>query len=307
MRDGILILGAGGFLGDALSQRLIGENRKIHRLLRTPSPLLGTLDTIHLGDLGDISLMQNVLSKCDTVFHLASSTTPGSSARKPSLEADLNLLPTLRLLETMQDFPGTRVIFVSSGGTIYGNPEAITVKEIAPLAPLSYHGAGKIALETFMRTFSHISGNSVTVLRPSNLYGPDQKLRSGFGLIRTMLEHVRRGSLMEIWGNGESVRDFLYIDDMVEACCLALADPSVGYRAFNVGVGNGHSINQVRALVEQVSGKTLATIHHPQRTVDVRHVVLDYSKINADLGWTPKVSLTEGIHHTWQWLQSHQQ
>lgn len=304
MRDGILILGAGGFLGSALARRLLNDGHTVHRLLRKPAPALGRQDIVHVGSLDDSALVSDILPHCGTVFHLASSTTPGSSARRPALEAELNLLPTLRLLEAMRDSPATRLVFISSGGTLYGNPETASVTETAPLATLSYHGAGKLAIETFLHAFHHLSGQGVTVLRPSNLYGPGQTLRNGFGLIRTMLEHARRGSAMEIWGDGESVRDFLYIEDMVDACCRVLANDMESWRVFNVGAGEGHSINQIRQLVEDVTQMPVPAIYRPPRPCDVRRIVLDCSKLRSDLGWAPIVPLTEGIRRTWQWLES---
>ena len=304
MSDGILILGAGGFLGSALARRLSRDGCRVYRLMKQPAPPFGKNDSVHTGDLSDVALMREMLTRCNTVFHLASATTPGSSARQPSLEAEFNLLPTLRFLDVMQDFPGRRLIFVSSGGTLYGNPEIEPAPETHRTTALSYHGAGKIALESFMLTFSRLSGTGLTVLRPSNLYGPAQSLKSGFGLVRTMLQHIKQGTPMEIWGDGETVRDFLYIDDMVEACCQARAKGDAVGEVFNVGAGTGHSINQIRRLAEKITGRPLDVVYQPQRQVDVTHIVLDCSKIRSNLGWSPAVPLTEGLALTWQWLQS---
>jgi UDP-glucose 4-epimerase len=307
MSDGILIIGAGGFLGSALSRRLLGQGRSIHRLLRAPAPSLGKGDTVHVGDLNDIDLIRTILPMCNTIFHLGSATTPGSSANRPSMEAELNLLPTMHLLEALHDFPLKRLIFTSSGGTLYGNPKTATVAETAALSPLSYHGAGKLATEAFLRTFHNLTGLSVTVLRPSNLYGPGQSLREGFGLIRTILENARCGSPINIWGDGESVRDFLYIDDMVNACCRVLSNHHSAWQVFNVGSGEGHSINQIRQMVEEVTGIQIPAIYHSPRPGDVRRFVLDCSTIRYELGWNPVVPLSDGIHHTWRWLESSSQ
>ena len=304
MSDGILILGAGGFLAGALARRLAGEGCRVYRVMRQPAPPFGENDSVHTGDLADVPLMRDLLARCGTVFHLASATTPGSSARQPSLEAECNLLPTLRFLDVMQEFPGRRLIFVSSGGALYGNPKIAVAPETHPVAALSYHGAGKIALETFLLTFSRLTDTGLTVLRPSNLYGPAQPLKRGFGLVRTMLQHIRQGTTMEIWGDGGTVRDLLYIDDMVEACCRVRAEGSASGETFNVGAGTGHSINQLRQLAEHITGRPLAVAYRPQRQADVTRIVLDCSKIRAKLGWFPTVPLAEGLARTWQWLQS---
>ncbi|MBE0627724.1 MAG: NAD-dependent epimerase/dehydratase family protein [Burkholderiales bacterium] len=304
MSAGILMLGAGGFLGSALARRLSRDGCRVYRVMRQPAPPFGQNDSVHPGDISDVALMRELLTRCNTVFHLASATTPGSSARQPSLEAEFNLLPTLRFLDVMQDFPGRRLIFVSSGGALYGNPAIEPAPETHPTTALSYHGAGKIALETFLLTFSRLTGTGLTVLRPSNLYGPAQSLKSGFGLVRTMLQHVKQGTTMQIWGDGETVRDFLYIDDMVQACCQVRAQGDAVGEVFNVGAGNGHSINQIRQLAEKITGRAIDVIYQPQRQVDVTHIVLDCSRIRSKLGWSPAVPLEEGLAITWQWLQS---
>lgn len=304
MSNGILIIGAAGFLGSALSRKLREQDRPVHRLARSPLPSLGRNDTVHVGRLEDIGLIRGILPQCSVVVHLASATTPGSSATSPSMEAELNLLPTLRLLEALHDFPDTRLIVTSSGGTLYGNPTTPTVSEEAPLSPLSYHGTGKLAIEGFLHTFQHLTGQNIAVLRPSNLYGPEQSLRQGFGLIRNMLEHARSSKPINIWGDGESVRDFLYIDDMVDACCRVISDRRPGWQVFNVGSGIGHSVNQIRQTIQEITGMPVLAQYHPARPGDVRRIVLDCSKLHADLGWSPAVPLAEGIRRTWQWLQS---
>lgn len=303
MSERILIIGAGGFVGTALSRRLLADGHTVHRLLRTPEDWSDTRDLVHVGNMGDADLLRGILPVCDTVIHLASSSTPGSTVNTPAFEGEHNLLPTLRLLEVMQDFPHAKLIFVSSGGTLYGNPAMVSVAETVPLGSLSYYSAGKVASEAFLQAFHHLTGRGVTVLRPSNLYGPEQPLRSGFGLIRTLLDHAQRGSEMHIWGDGESVRDFLYIDDMVEACCKVLKNNSDAWRIFNVGMGEGHSINQARKLVEEITGRPLPASYHPPRPGDVRRIVLDCSKLHSELGWSPTISLDEGIRRTWRWLE----
>lgn len=304
MSNGILITGAAGFLGSALSRKLMGQDRPVHRLVRSPLPSLGRHDTVHVGSLEDIGLLRRILPQCGVVVHLASATTPGSSATSPSMEAELNLLPTLRLLDALHEFPDVWLVVTSSGGTLYGTPATTTVTEAAPVSPLSYHGTGKLAIEAFLQTFHHLTGQDVTVLRPSNLYGPGQSLRQGFGLIRNMLDSARCGKPIDIWGDGESVRDFLYIDDMVDACCRAILDHRPGWQKFNVGSGEGHSVNQIRQIIQEITGLPVQARYHPARPGDVRRIVLDCAKFHADLGWNPAIPLTEGIRRTWQWLQS---
>lgn len=280
-REGILLLGGSGFIGSTLANRLKGE-------------------AVHILGRHGAERLEEVLPRCGTVVHLASATTPGSSARHPDLELD-NLALTLRLLELMQSQPETHLIFFSSGGTVYGNPERLPVAEDAAIAPLSNHGAGKAAQEAFCQAF-RAKGHAVTILRPSNAYGPGQTMRGGFGLVRTLLEHARAGTAMEIWGDGESMRDFIYIGDVVEACARFIGLPQDS-GTYNLGSGVGHSINQVRHIVERVTGIELKISHRPARGIDVRAVVLDISRLEARLSWKPQTGLEQGVMHTWSWLK----
>ncbi len=282
----MLLLGGNGFIGSALAGRLKEEKA-----------------TVHIVGRNDGELLEKALPECGTVVHLASATTPGFSARNPSLELG-NLALTLRLLELLQNQPETHLIFFSSGGTVYGNPDRLPVTEDAPIAPLSNHGAGKAAQEVFCQAFRS-RGHAVTILRPSNAYGPGQTLRQGFGLVRTLLEHATNDTPFKIWGDGESVRDFIYIDDIVEATTRLIKLP-LDSGTYNIGSGMGYSINQVLGIVRTISGARLKTIYRPARGIDVRNVVLDSTRLKALLSWTPQIGLEDGLRRTLAW-QKHAQ
>ena len=178
--------------------------------------------------------------------------------------------------------------------------------ELCPPAPISYHGAGKAAIEAFLHAYSCRSGSAVTVLRPSNLYGPGQPYRKGFGIIRTILEHISRGMPIEIWGDGEIVRDFIYIEDFIKIC-MKVVECHCNERTmeiFNVGSGAGHTINQICDIVESIAGRNLERIYCAERNVDVRSVVLDRTKIMQRYGWHAETKIGEGIQSTWEWLQT---
>ncbi|RLB78212.1 MAG: epimerase [Deltaproteobacteria bacterium] len=304
MRDrNILLLGGGGFIGTALSRSLCENKFNVHILSRHfPARQIEPNIIFHQGSMDNRKILERVLPECKTIIHLASSTTPGNSSRQPALEADKNIAPTLRFLDILQSYKHFHLIFVSSGGTLYGNPEFTPVDETHPLNPLSFHGAGKIAIETFLRTFSTSSEKSTTIVRPSNVYGPGQYFHRGFGVIRTMLEHIRKGTVMEIWGDGTSIRDFLYIDDMITAL-ISLIDFPHDNNTYNVGSGIGYSLNQLKEIIESVCGKKLRTVYRPGRKIDVKNIVLDSSRLIKKTKWHPTVSLEQGIEFTWKWLK----
>jgi UDP-glucose 4-epimerase len=302
-RRRILLIGGGGYLGSHLAKRLASEGHDVELLVHNQEKTVQSGLAIHVGGLGNVALLRRILPSFDTVFHLASGTTPGVSARDPSLEAELNLFPTLRFLEAFQNHSQAHLVFISSGGTIYGNPISNPVTEEAPLVPLSFYGAGKVALETFLTAYAHNHGGRLTILRPSNLYGPGQPYYFGFGVIRTMLQHLLDGSSMQIWGDGEAVRDFIYIDDLVEACVMSMMDPApIGI--YNVGYGTGYSIRQLVDMVRAVCHKNLRVEYRQGRKIDVRAIVLDSTRLRTATGWEPRISLETGISRTWSWLQS---
>jgi len=293
--DGVLLLG-GGFIGGALARHLAMAGRTVHVLARRGFSLPDVF--VHQGSVGDRVLLERLLAGCGTVVHLASDTTPGVSAHRPTRETG-NIVATLRLLEAIQAFPAVHLIYFSSGGTLYGDPVMLPVPEDAPLSPLSYHGAGKAAQEMFLQAF-RAQGHAVTVLRPANTYGPGQPLRSGFGLVRNVFEHVRTGTELEVWGDGEAVRDFIYVDDVVGACTRFIDCPGDN-GTYNIGSGEGCSVNQLINLVGQVCGKMPQVRFQPPREGDVSQVVLDITRLRK-AGWEPLVGLEEGLRRTWNWL-----
>jgi UDP-glucose 4-epimerase len=294
----VLILG-GGFIGRALAQRLAMEGCAVTIVSRAApaAPVPGVV--WRQGRLDDATLLHELLPGCQSVVHAATTSTPGSYRQEPSRDAQENLLPLLRLLEAMDEFKDVHLLYLSSGGAIYGNPDKLPVDESLQPQPLSYHAAGKAAAEQFLGVFAR-QGHPVTILRPSNAYGPGQPIKAGFGVILTLLAHLRDGTPMEVWGDGESVRDYLYIDDLVAACMAILASPRGGI--FNVGSGVGVSLNELCPLAERVTGRALRVHRRPARSVDVRAVILDSAALRASHGWQPMVTLEQGLLSTWQWL-----
>jgi len=299
----ILLLGGGGFIGSALARQLGNQGHRVHILSKNCTTRMDTTHVcIHPGSLDNQSILENCLQVCGIVVHLASCTTPGTSSRNPACEAELNLAPTLRSLEILSRYPDKRLIFISSGGTLYGNPASIPAHEEMRLQPLSYHGAGKVALESFITAFAHLNRYPVTIVRPANIYGPGQPLRSGFGFIRTVLEHLLKGTELEIWGDGESIiRDFLHIDDMI-AALIGLMEIKPQHTTYNVGSATGYSLNQVIDIATAISGRQPRVDYRPARQVDVHEIVLDTRRIRQETGWHPSISLEKGMRSTWEWL-----
>lgn len=307
MQRETLLIGGTGFVGQALAPRLAVAGHRVHLVARRPVSLgLDGGAVLHTSPLDNAKLLHTLLPTCRTVYYLASDSTPGTSASEPMWESELNLGPALRFLDILQKYDQVHLVFISSGGTVYGNPRSLPVGEDQPLSPLSYHGAGKIAMEAFLQAYCRQFGRSVTILRPSNFYGPGQPYRKGFGIVRGILEHLRRDRPVEIWGDGENVRDFLYVEDFVDACLrLQEKEPMKGaVEIFNVGYGRGHSINGLCGLVESVTGRRIRREYRSGRPIDVRSIVLDYSRLHRATGWAPATDLETGLARTWEWLKT---
>jgi UDP-glucose 4-epimerase len=299
----VLLLGGGGFLGTVLANYLSQGGRRVH--LVGPSLSISSAPNIiiHKGKLDGKQLLNEILPLCNTVFHLASASRPSDSAEHPTMEGVLNILPTLKFLEVMQCHKNIQTIYISSGGALYGEPLFDPIRERHPFSPRSYYGAGKASIEAFLSVFAKKPGQHVVILRPSNLYGPGQPLQKDFGFIRTLLNHMLDGSVMEIWGDGKVKRDFLFIDDMVRLC-NQLAIKPIGTDVYNVGYGASYSLNQVIDIAQSVIGSKIRVAYRSERNIDVRNVSLDCSRIQKKLGWKAEVTLEQGIRRTWTWMQN---
>lgn len=302
----VLLIGGMGYVGSQLQDPLLKAGYQVHVIDRkAPEQKENNNIEFHECLLSNESILRDMLHRCATVFYLASDSVPTTTMRTPSVEGEMNLLPFLNFLKVFQDYGQTHLVYVSSGGTIYGNPDVTPVNELSPMAPISYHGAGKAAMEAFLNACNSQCDNRITILRPSNLYGPCQPYVRGFGIIRSIMEKLRRDEAIEIWGDGEIIRDYLYIDDFVSAClaCIQFENQQKRFRIFNVSSGQGLSISQLCYLIEEATERRLKRVYLSGRSIDVKSVILDYSKIKKELGWQPVVEIREGLKRTWQWIQ----
>lgn len=299
-----LIIGGNGFIGSHLVDRLCAEGDAVSVL--DPGPVRADVDwrdVRHLqGAYTDAAMLESALAECDIVFHLASTTVPSTSNADPARDVSTNLIGTLGLLDAMRARGLRRIVFLSSGGTVYGNPERLPIPESHPLRPISSYGIVKVAIEQYLHMYRHLGELDPLVLRPSNPYGPRQSGSRVQGFVAAALASAHTGQPLTIWGDGRVVRDFIYIEDAVDAVVRAVNAGCTGL--YNLGSGGGHSLNEVCAAVEQATGRRLNIDHLPARGFDVAEVVLDNSRLRADTGWQPARSLAEGISATWAFLRS---
>ena len=301
MTERIFVLGAGGFIGRALCESLASRGRQVLAGTRQPVAFDDPRIDNVVAPFNKIGHFLSALRTSDAIVHAASHTTPSSSMAQPQLDG--NLRATLALIEALQARPGRRLVYLSSGGALYEERDG-PVDEDTPLRPRSYHGAGKVAAEQFVQAWTAQYEGIACVLRPSNVYGPGQHRRQGFGIIPASFECIRHGAPLQIWGDGGNVRDYLYIDDLVSLCIRALDAPlAPGTHVFNASSGQGLDLLELLARIEQVTKQRVERAFMPPRAIDMRRIVPDNTRARRHFGWAPQVSLDDGLAHAWQWFR----
>ncbi len=294
-----LIIGGNGFIGSHLSTALRSAGHSVRVL--DPGPARSDVDWTAIdyrqGTATDTGALEAALGGVDTVFHLASTTVPATSNLDPAGDVSSNLLGALAVFGALQAHGIRRIVFFSSGGTVYGDPDTLPVAENHPLRPISSYGIVKATIEQYLQMYQRIGRLDPLILRPSNPYGPRQSAAGGQGFVAAAMAVLRANSTLEIWGDGETVRDFVYIDDLVDLAIRAALSGECG--VFNAGSGQGQSLNDVRRAIERVSGRALQVAHRAPRGFDARAVVLDISGARARFGWQPTVALEDGLARTW--------
>ena len=241
-----------------------------------------------------------LLPRCRAIVHAASASTPGSSAAQPQLDG--NLRSTLAMIEALQEARDVPLLYLSSGGTLYGDRHG-TAREDDVLRPRSYHGAGKAAAEHFIQAWAAQYEGAATILRPSNVYGPGQSPKPGFGIVATAFDCAVHGRPLAIWGEGGAVRDYLYVDDLVSLCMAILQrDPAPGTHVFNASAGHGVALDVLLDAIDAITGKPLSRDFQPRRLVDVHAIVPDNTAARRAFDWQPAIALEPGLRRTWQWF-----
>jgi UDP-glucose 4-epimerase len=299
----VLVIGGCGFIGTHIVDQLQRDGLAVRVLSRRPEALREPISDVHyvLGSMADDGLLDVALDGVDAVIHAASSMVPQTSNLNPVADINENLISSVRLFEKMQVAEISKLVFLSSGGTVYGVPRQSPLAEDHPLKPISSYGVVKVAIENYIQMFSTLHGMEACILRPSNPYGPRQGRTGLQGVIAVCLSKIARNEPLEIWGDGSVIRDFIYVEDLAELCVHAIRSSSNG--VFNAGSGLGVSIGEVVSLISCILGRDLDLIHKQARNFDVPANVLDISKVMRALSWSPKTSLEEGIQATWQWIQ----
>ncbi len=305
----ILVLGGSGFIGSNLIAALLDRSHVIFNFDRpgtSPKQFEKYSNYKFIpGSLSDSSHVRMVFDQqpYDKVIYLVSTLLPSSGYLEFIQERDINLVALFEVLRNMESNGCSDILFFSSGGTIYGLNGKSENKEDDPCLPFTYYGYTKWALEEYIRFLSRTTSVKFTIVRPSNPYGSGQNLFGKQGLIAVALGRVMANKPIEIWGDGQVIRDYLYIDDLVNAICLLLDIPACN-QTFNVGSGLGASVNQIIEVVKEATGFPVQVQYSPARKIDVPVNILNIDKIKSTVSWEPKINLDEGIVKLWREMQS---
>ena len=299
----IAIIGAGGFLGKHLTKSLSSQ---IYDLRCFDHNLIGIDKTEGIqwieGDISSSSLIE-AINGCSTVIHLASTSTPSTADKNISEDAKKNIQSSLHLFDQCAASGVKRIIFISSGGTVYGSPDIIPTPESAPTYPITAYGVTKLTIEKYLDIYLRQKDIDYRVLRVSNIYGPLQTAQNGQGVIASFLSKIINNQPIEIWGDGSITRDYIFVDDVIDAIISCIEDDGA-HKIFNIGRGKGTSLNKIIQLIETTIGVKVQKKLKPGRKVDVKTNILDCSLANEQLKWHPQTSLADGLKETYTWIKN---
>jgi len=303
-----LVFGGGGFIGSNLCAALLASGHQVrvfeypHVQSQCPPHVISQIEWIE-GDFTNQSDVDEAMQGCDVAYHLVSTSLPKGSNDNPAYDVESNLVATVRMLESAVLHRLKKVIFASSGGTVYGIPVRAPITESHPTDPICSYGIVKLAIEKYLHLFQVLHGLDYCVLRLANPYGEGQRPISSQGAVAVFLQRAICDEQIEIWGDGTVTRDYIYIGDVISAMLKAL-DYTGTERIFNIGSGVGRSLNELIGEIETVLGRTVKHVHQPGRQFDVPVNVLDIKLASQHLSWRPSVQFAEGIRRTLAWMQS---
>jgi UDP-glucose 4-epimerase len=302
----ILVTGGNGFIGSHFVDSLAAAGRRVVALDLYPRPFEPSPENAASiqGNLADPELIGRVLvdEGVEVVVHAAWASIHETSLKDPAADLEANLVPTVRLLDACREAGVRRFVFLSSGGQVYGIPNETPVREDHPADPISAYGAAKLAAEKYVGMYARMYGLESVILRPSVPYGPRQNPRRRQGAVAVFVYRALLGQPVEIWGDGEVLRDYFYIEDLSRALAAAVDLPAAAGGVFNLGGRETVSLNGLVAAVERALDLKIEVRYQEARRFDVPELELDWSAARRVLGWSPEVDLDVGIRRTAAWI-----
>lgn len=305
MTQRVLLIGGSGFIGIHLAQKLI-DSGVTPIIVDWVKPNIPHVE-YHAAELRTIvDLTPDILMSVDTIYLLAWTTKPQAANLSPVYDLESNVLAGLHLLDGIVKLPKRpRLIFISSGGAIYGEVTSTPTPEQSSTLPISAYGISKLMFEYYLQLYHRIHSLDFLILRPSNPFGEGQNPKASQGAVGVFLGKLYHQEPIYIWGNGEVIRDYIYIKDLIEGMYAALSYSPIDKnspRIFNLGSNTGTSLNELVNKIEEVTNLRCKVIYQASRTFDVSKIILDSRQAMRFLNWEPKFSLEQGLSRTWDWI-----
>lgn len=303
----IVIFGGGGFIGSTIADRLLVDGHELRIFERPrvqPYRMFASHESVEWieGDLSSMHDVEQAADGMDAVMHLVSTTLPKGSNDDPIYDVQSNVVASLQLLNAMVQKKVARVVFISSGGTVYGTPHYLPVDEVHPTEPLVSYGITKLTIEKYLSLYRQLHGIRPVILRVANPYGERQRIETAQGAVGVFVHRALRGQPIEIWGDGSVTRDYVHVQDVADAFAQALVYEG-DRTCFNISAGVGASLNELVVMLGEVLGKSLDVRYLPGRPFDVKVNVLSNALAHQELGWVPRIGMREGLERTVKWMR----
>jgi UDP-glucose 4-epimerase len=304
----ILIMGGLGFIGSHLSRLLLAEGYSVRifdKLYGSRNLIADIQGKVEIEE-GDAERPEDILRSLqgiDIAIDLIHTTVPGTSMQDSAYDVQTNVAAHAGWLSQLHKTRLRRIIYVSSGGTVYGIPQKNPIGEDHPTEPISSYGITKLAIEKYIAMYANIEGIDYRICRPANVYGEGQHLHVGQGAIGVFLERCLKNQPIEIWGDGTVSRDYIYVADMVQAIVEVIAHQGVS-RVFNISSGIGHSLNDIITIFRDDLQIPVKVNYVKSRKFDVPVNILDSSRLMRETGWKPQIDMADGLRIVYKYLKT---
>jgi len=301
----VLITGGAGFIGSHITDKLIEKGHQvvvIDNLSTGKKENLNPKDKFYEADICNSEISQIFQKeKPEIVFHFAAQIDVRKSVKDPIQDARVNILGSLNLLQNCQKMGVKKFIFASSGGAIYGDTNVILTPETHVENPESPYGICKLTIEKYLHFYKETFRLNYTTLRLANIYGPRQNSKGEAGVIAVFCDKMLKNEEVVINGDGEQTRDFVFVDDVVNAALLSMEQEKSDI--YNIGTGIETNINEIFKKIKELTNSNTEEIHIPAKLGEQRRSCLDNSKAKKELNWKPEYNLEEGLEKTVKWFK----
>jgi len=303
-----IIFGGNGFLGSHLADKLAenGFDVYIFDKFSRKFPFMRSDIKFIKGDFFDSTSIEEALDGMNYVFHFISTTNPVTSMNDPIFDIESNIKCSVKLFQLCVKKNIDKIVFSSSGGTVYGNILKVPVKEIDSCNPINPYAIGKLTIENYLRYFNYLYGIDYKILRYSNPYGEGQNPSGEQGVIPIFLNKIMNDERPVVYGDGSAIRDYIYITDAIDAT-LAAVLKGKNFNTFNIGSGVGISINSLLKVISDVVGKDVNPDFREGSPAYIPKIILDISRLTQETGWKPRWDIRKGVERTWEWINQLQE